>query len=153
MIARGADIENGEKGRRLTGRGKHGADAALKVGNLCGDTVVCGILEAGVEIARFLKVKEPAHLLARLVFVGSALYYRHNTRLAVFRRIAGLHALCFYAKAHFCFLLLSVFKKMTHKFEAFFNEIARLGGGFFIYTRSTAVKFFAFTVNKIRHGV
>ena len=127
MIARGADIENREERRRLAGRGEHGADAALKVGNLCGDAVVCRILEAGVEIARFLKVKEPAHLLARLVFVGSALYYRYNTRLAVFRRIAGLHALCFYAKAHFCFLLLSVFKKMTHKVEAGINKIARLG--------------------------
>ena len=127
MVARGADIENGEKGRRLTGRGEHGADAALKVGNLCGDAVVCGILEAGVEIARFLKVKEPAHLLARFVFICRALDYRHNARLAVFRRIAGLHALCFYIKAHFCFLLLSVFKKMTHKLEAFFNEIASLG--------------------------
>lgn len=130
MVACGADIENGEERRRLAGRSEHRADAALKVGYLRGYAVVCRVLETGVEIARFLKVKEPAHLLARLVFVGSALYYRYNTRLAVFRRIAGLHALCFYIKAHFVSSFLSVFEKMTHKVEAGINKIASLGGGF-----------------------
>ena len=127
MVARGADIENGEKGRRLTGRGEHGADAALKVGYLRGYAVVCRILETGVEISGLLQIEESAHLLARFVFICRALDYRHNARLAVFRSVAGLHALCFYAKAHFCFLLLSVFKKMTHKVEAGINKIAGLG--------------------------
>ena len=127
MVACGADIENGEERRRLAGRGEHRADAALKVGYLRGYAVVCGILETGVEIARFLKVKEPAHLLARFVFICRALDYRHNARLAVFRSIAGLHALCFYIKAHFVLSFLSVFEKMTHKVEAGINKIAGLG--------------------------
>ena len=102
-------------------------DAAFKFGDFCRNDVVCGILEAGVEIARFLKVKEPAHLLARFVFICRALDYRHNARLAVFRSIAGLHALCFYIKAHFVLSFLSVFEKMTHKVEAGINKITGLG--------------------------
>ena len=102
-------------------------DAALKVGYLRGDAVVGRILETGVEISGLLQVKEPAHLLARFVFICRALDYRHNARLAVFRSVAGLHALCFYIKAHFVSSFLSVFEKMTHKIKAGIDEIAGLG--------------------------
>ena len=106
MVARGADIENREERRRLAGRSEHRADAALKVGYLRGYAVVCRVLETGVEISGLLQIEE---------------------RLAVFRRIAGLHALCFYIKAHFVSSFLSVFEKMTHKVEAGINKIAGLG--------------------------
>ena len=127
MVACGADIENGEERRRLAGRSEHRADAALKVGYLSGYAVVCRVLETGVEISGLLQIEEPAHLLARFVFICRALDYRHNARLAVFRSVAGLHALCFYIKAHFVLSFLSVFEKMTHKVEAGINKIAGLG--------------------------
>ena len=61
-------MNNGEEVGRLAGRGEHGGGAALQLADLGGHIVVGGVLEAGVEVAVGLQVKELTHVLAGGVF-------------------------------------------------------------------------------------
>ena len=83
MAAGLADVEQRKEVRRLARRGQHGSRTALKLGNLCGDVVVRGVLQARVEVARRLEVKELAHVLARVVLERGGLHDRNLARLAV----------------------------------------------------------------------
>ena len=78
-----ADVEQREEVGRLARRGQHSRRTTLKLGNLCGDVVVRGVLQARVEVARRLEVKELAHVLARVVLERGGLHDRNLTRLAV----------------------------------------------------------------------
>ena len=92
VVARRSHVEGGVKVCRLAGGGEHPGHAALQRRDARRNRVVGGVLQAGVKVAVFLQVEEPAHLLARFIFIGRALHDRQHARLAVFRRIAGLDA-------------------------------------------------------------
>ena len=95
MISRFTDIKHGKIVGCLTGRCQHRGDTALKVADLRGDVIVCGVLKACIEISGFLQIKKASHLLGRRILEGRALHNRHDTGLPVFRRISGLNTFGF----------------------------------------------------------
>ena len=75
-----------------TGAGQHGGRTALERRDLRRDVVAGRILQAGIEIAVRLEVKELAHGLRGLIAECCALDDRDLARFAVARRVAGLNA-------------------------------------------------------------
>ena len=92
VVAAGGDVEHGIEVGGLPGGGEHGGSAALQLGDLFGDLVAGGVLQAAVEIALSLQVKELAHLLAGVVFKGSGLDDGDLAGLAGARAVAALNA-------------------------------------------------------------
>lgn len=84
MIARFADVEDGEEVGGLSGTCEHSGDSAFEFRYLLGDGVVGRVLEARVEIAFRLEVEQVRHLGARVVFESRALVNRKNSRFAFF---------------------------------------------------------------------
>ena len=68
--------------------------AALKGADLRRHHIAGGIGQPGIKIPRRLQIKQLAHILAGVVFKCGALDYGYLARLAVFRRVAALHAFC-----------------------------------------------------------
>ena len=153
MVARRADIKDGIEGRRLTGGGEHRSDTALKLGYFRRHAVVCRVLKSGVKIYQQQKVENSGQLLAGQVFICGDLDYRKHPRLAVFRRIAALHALCLKLKIHLFLPFCSVADEMSHEAEARVYKLSCPGGCFFIYAVNATVKLITFTVYHIRHRV
>ena len=73
MVTAGGNIENGVEGGRLAGGEQHGSGASLQGADLGRHGVVGGVLEAGIEIAAGLQIKQLAHLLAGLIAEGGGL--------------------------------------------------------------------------------
>ncbi len=90
MVAAGGNVEDRVEVGRLAGRGQHAGGAALHRRDFGGDIVVGGVLEAGVEVAGGLEVKELAHLLAGGVGEGGRLDDRDLAGLARLRGITGM---------------------------------------------------------------
>ena len=59
---------------------------------LCGNVVVGGVLQAGVEVAGLLKVEQATHMLGGVVFPGGGLVDRNLARLCVAGAVAALYA-------------------------------------------------------------
>ena len=89
------DIENREECCRLAGGGQHRCGAAFHRADLSRDHVVGRVLQAGVEIAARLKVKQLAHVFARVIFERGGLNNRDHARIAVFRLVSGLNGFGF----------------------------------------------------------
>ena len=87
-----ADVEQGEEVGRLAAGRQHGGSAALQLADLLCDDIAGGVLQAGVEIAVGLQVKQLPHILAGGIFKGSGLDNGDLAGLAVAGRIAALHA-------------------------------------------------------------
>ena len=83
-------IEQSKEVGRLAGRSEHSGGAALQLGDLGGHIVAGGVLQAGVEIAAGLQVKELAHILGGSIFEGSALNNGDLAGLAAFGAVACL---------------------------------------------------------------
>ena len=92
MVACLADVEQGEEVGRLAAGRQHGGSAALQLTDLLCDDIAGGVLQAGVEIAVGLQVKQLSHILAGGIFKGSGLDNGDLAGLAVAGRIAALHA-------------------------------------------------------------
>ena len=75
-------------------RFSHQTRAYLKVqdgcNQFCSYCIIGWILQAGVEISRFLQIKKPSHLLTAGIFKSGALVDRKNSRLPVARFITRL---------------------------------------------------------------
>ena len=67
MVARVADVEQGEEVRRLAGAGEHRGRAAFELADLGGDRVVGRVLQTGVEVAGFGQVEQPLDLYLNVV--------------------------------------------------------------------------------------
>lgn len=92
MVAAARNVEHGHKIGGLSGAGQHGGRAALERRDLRRNVVAGRILQAGIEIAVRLEVKELAHGLRGLIAECCALDDRDLARFAVARRVAGLNA-------------------------------------------------------------
>ena len=108
VVPAGADVEQGEEIGRLAGGGEHGGGAALQLTDLGGHVVVGGVLEAGVEIAAGLQVKELAHVLTGGVLEGGGLDDGDLPGLAVAGGVAPLDTFRFDAVIAHGVLLLSM---------------------------------------------
>ena len=101
MVAGLADVEYGVKVGRLSRRGEHSADTPFKFGDFCGDDIVGGILQTGVEVSRFFEVEETGHLFAGFVAECRALVNGYNTGFSLFGCPAALYADGFGAEMSF----------------------------------------------------
>ena len=95
MSAGFADVEDGEEGGCLPGRGEDSAHAPLQVGDSGRHRVVGGVLQAGIKIAVRLQVKELAHLVGRVVFESGGLVDGDLSRLPVSWVPARVDTFCF----------------------------------------------------------
>jgi hypothetical protein len=119
VVTAGCDIKYGKEVCRLTRGGQHSGRAALKSSDACGNGVAGGILETGVEVARCLKVKELAHILAGGIFEGGGLDDGNLSRLTVTGSITALHTLGFNSKILFHIftsLELYQYKILAHQY-------------------------------------
>ena len=91
MVALVRDVEDREEVGGLARGGQHAGCAAFEIGDLGGHVIVGRVLQAGVEIAAGLEVKQLAHVGAGVVLEGRALHDRHLAGLAVAGAVAGLH--------------------------------------------------------------
>ena len=92
MVARLAEVEDGEKRGRLAGGGDQRADAAFERGDLVLDAFEGGVAQARVEMAGNFQVEELAEVVGGVVLEGGALEDGQHARLAVLGLPAGLHA-------------------------------------------------------------
>ena len=92
VVAAAGDVEDGVEVGCLTGGEEHGGAAALQSGDLGRHGVVGGVLQAGIEVAAGLQVKELAHLLAGLIAEGGGLDDGEVAGLPVAGPVAGVEA-------------------------------------------------------------
>ena len=90
MVADGAQVEQREEVRRLTGAREDGRGAALEFADLLGNDIVRRVGQAGIEIPGFGQVEQAGHLLAARVFECGGLDDRGRAWLAVLRLPAAL---------------------------------------------------------------
>ena len=109
MVARVADVEQGKEVGCLAGTGQHTGGAALQFGNLGGDGIAGGVLQAGIKITAGLQVKQLAHIVGAIIFESGAL---HNGNLAGFAVAGGIAAL--YAQG-----IDAVFAGLIHDLTSF----------------------------------
>ena len=93
MVAGVADVQHGNQGSRLAGRGEHSAHAAFQGSNLLFHSVHGGVAQTGIEEALGLQVKEVAHGLGAVIGIRCALHNGHHPGLPVAGMIAFLDAL------------------------------------------------------------
>ena len=93
MVPRGADVEDGKEVCRLAGGGEHGRRPPLQGADLGRHPVRGGVLQAGIEVALRLQVKQGAHGLAAAVAEGGTLDDGDVPGLAAGGHIAGVEAL------------------------------------------------------------
>ena len=92
MVARLADVEDGIEVGCLTRRGQHSGNTALHCADFCGNSIVGGVLQTGVEIALGFKVEKLSHIVAGVVFKGRALINGELSGFALLRSIAFVYA-------------------------------------------------------------
>ena len=92
MSAALANVKHGKEVCRLARAGEHGRRAAFERADFCGNLVVGRVLQAGIEVACLLEVKQRAHGGAGVVFKRGALHNGNLPGLAVSRRVSRLHA-------------------------------------------------------------
>ena len=109
VVARVADVEQGKEVGCLAGTGQHTGGAALQFGNLGGDGIAGGVLQAGIKITAGLQVKQLAHIVGAIIFESGAL---HNGNLAGFAVAGGIAAL--YAQG-----IDAVFAGLIHDLTSF----------------------------------
>ena len=92
MIAGLADVEYGIEIGCLSGRCQHGAYATFQNGDLGCDSIVCRVLQAGIEISALFQVEEFGHLFTGVILECRALIDGQDARFSLFRLPASLHA-------------------------------------------------------------
>ena len=92
VVARPGEVEHREEVRRLPRRREHARRGTLQLGYLGRHGVVRGVRKARVEIAGFLQVEKPSHVLARVELPRGGLVDGNLARLAVAGAVAALHA-------------------------------------------------------------
>ena len=105
MIPLARDIENCEKGRRLSGGRQHCRSSSFKRRDLGGHHIVRRVLKTRIKIALRLQVEQFSHRLAAVISEGCALDNRNHARITIPRRISRLNAFCFFS--HRCVASLS----------------------------------------------
>ena len=92
VIAAVANVEQCIEIGCLAAACQHGRRAALQRTDLGRHHIVGGVLQTGVKIAAGLQVKQLGHILAGIIFKGSALHNGDLAGLAVAGGVAALHA-------------------------------------------------------------
>ena len=106
MVAAVCNIKDSVEICRLSGGGQHRCRAAFQLADFSRHQIAGGILQAGIEIAACFQIKELAHILAGVVFIGCALVDGDLSGFAVAGGVAALYAFCFNSLiAHVVFLL------------------------------------------------
>ena len=91
MVAGLADVEYGIEIGSLPGGSQYGAYATFQSSDLGCDSIVCRVLQAGVEISAFFEVEEFGHLFAGVILECRALIDRQDARFSFFRLPSSLH--------------------------------------------------------------
>ena len=91
MIAGTGHVKDREKVRSHARAREHRGGASLHLANLGGNQIARGVLQAAVEVARLLQVKQLAHVLGRVVLPRGGLVDGHLARLGISRVIAALN--------------------------------------------------------------
>ena len=92
MVTCLANVEQGIEVGCLSGSRQHRAYAPFQSGDLGCDSIVCRVLQAGVEISAFFEVEEFGHLFAGVILECRTLIDGQDARFSLFRLPASLHA-------------------------------------------------------------
>ena len=91
MITGTGHVKDREEVRGHARAREHRCGAALHLADLGGNQIARGVLQAAVEVARLLQVKQLAHVLRRVVLPRGGLVDGHLARLGISRAIAALN--------------------------------------------------------------
>ena len=91
VIAGTGHVKDREEVRSHARARKHRGGASLHLTDLGGNQIARGVLQAAVEVARLLQVKQLAHVLGRVVLPRGGLVDGHLARLGISRVIAALN--------------------------------------------------------------
>ena len=91
VIAGTGHVKDREEVRSHARAREHRGSAALHLADLGSDQIARGVLQAAVEVARLLQVKQLAHVLGRVVLPRGGLVDGHLARLRIARAIAALN--------------------------------------------------------------
>ena len=91
MVARLADIEDGEEIGVLAAGEQLGAHTTLEGGQFGGHGVHGRVGQTGIEISGLFQIEQTTHLLAGLILESRTLNDRDLTRLPLAGLVAGLH--------------------------------------------------------------
>ena len=91
MIAGTGHVKDRKEVRSHARARKHRGGASLHLTDLGGNQIARGVLQAAVEVARLLQVKQLAHVLGRVVLPRGGLVDGHLARLGISRVIAALN--------------------------------------------------------------
>ena len=91
MIAGTGHVKDREEVRSHARAREHRGGASLHLADLGGNQIARGVLQAAVEVARLLQVKQLAHVLGRVVLPRGGLVDGHLARLGISRVIAALN--------------------------------------------------------------
>ena len=92
MITGTGNVKDGKEVRGHARAREHRSGTALHLADLGGNQIARGVLQAAVEVARLLQVKQLAHVLGRVVLPRGGLVDRHLARLRIARAITALNA-------------------------------------------------------------
>ncbi len=92
MVSCLAQIGNGIKIRRLTGRSQHGCHTAFQRRDLRRYRIIGGILQAGVKVALILQCEKSSHFVCGVIFKSGTLIDREHPRLPLLRLPSRLYA-------------------------------------------------------------
>ena len=91
VITGTGNVKDSEEVRGHARAREHRSGAALHLADLGGNEVAGRVLQAAIEVARLLQVKQLAHVFGRVVLPRRGLIDRHLARLRIARTITALN--------------------------------------------------------------
>ena len=106
MITCFADIEDCIEVGSLSGRGKDSGNTTLQICNFCCYSIICGVLQTGIEVSFCLKIEELSHFISSIIFISGTLINRECAWFTLRRSVTGMET-------------FSLDFKVTHEFSSF----------------------------------
>ena len=106
MVTSFADIEYRIKVGCLSGRGKDSGNTTLQICNFCCYSIICGVLQTGIEVSFCLKIEELSHFISSIIFISGTLINRECAWFTLRRSVTGMET-------------FSLDFKVTHEFSSF----------------------------------
>ena len=101
-----ANVKKCKEVGSLSGRGKDSGNTTLQICNFCCYSIICGVLQTGIEVSFCLKIEELSHFISSIIFISGTLINRECAWFTLRRSVTGMET-------------FSLDFKVTHEFSSF----------------------------------